>query len=80
MNVGKEKIIKIGQSKDTNTMEKHRNDMSRTSAVPELFEIYYYAEISNYKNLEKEIQKYLYAYRVNKKREFFQIDTEKARK
>lgn len=79
INVKKEKVIKIGQSKDTNTMEKRRSDPSRKSAAAEPFEIYYYAEINNYINVEKEIQDYPDAYRINKKREFFQIDPEKAK-
>lgn len=63
INVKKEKVIKIGQSKDTNTMEKRRSDLSRKSAAAEPFEIH----------------KYLDIYRINKKREFFQIDPEKAK-
>lgn len=67
----KEKLIKIGQSKDEKSLSDRVKDLSRPTGVPHPYEIFYSAKVKNYKKIEKEIHKFLDAYRSNNKREFF---------
>lgn len=77
MNIDGIPLVKIGVTK--NDLKERISQLSAETGVPIKFQEYYHAEINNYINIENEIHKYLDIYRINKKREFFQIDPEKAK-
>lgn len=70
-------LVKIGVTK--NNLKERISQLSSETGVPVKFEEYYHINVNNYTNVEKKIHDYLDAYRINKKREFFQIDPEKAK-
>lgn len=70
-------LVKIGVTK--NNLKERISPLSSETGVPVKFEGYYHINVNNYTNIEKKIQDYPDAYRINKKREFFQIDPEKAK-
>jgi hypothetical protein len=68
-------LIKVGKSKNPRRRQKA---LSATSA-PHPFKIEFQIESENYGQLEKNVQKYLARYRVNRRREFFETSVENAR-
>jgi hypothetical protein len=68
-------LLKIGKSKNP---QRRRKTLSATSA-PHPFHIEFQLESDNYHDLEKNVQKYLGRYRVNKRREFFETDVSTAK-
>lgn len=69
-------LIKIGQT--TNLEDRMRN-LSSHSGVPLPFECHYACEVKNRKETEQRLHIGLGDHRLNKKREFFKFDKEKAR-
>ena len=69
-------LIKIGQT--TNLEDRMRN-LSSHSGVPLPFECHYACEVENRKETEQRLHIGLGDHRINKKREFFKFDKEKAR-
>tara|TARA_R110000796_G_scaffold194409_1_gene310825 strand:+ start:664 stop:1128 length:465 start_codon:yes stop_codon:yes gene_type:complete len=70
-------LIKIGStSKDPNERAKQ---ISRGTGVPVEFDVKYAYRCFNAERLERELHKYFKSYRTNNKKEFFQLDLDKAR-
>lgn len=70
-------LIKIGSSK-SDPRSFRAMELSSSSGVPTPFKVEYYAFVENYKIVEKKIHSLLKYDRKNPKREFFNIDIQKA--
>ena len=68
--------IKIGRT--SREVEERRKELSSATGVATEFEVYFAKKVENYKEVEKELHHKFAKYRVNKKREFFDIDPETA--
>lgn len=76
MNIDGIPLIKIGFTEQN---LKDRINQLSTTGVPVKFEEYYSIKINNYKKIETNIHNVFKEYRVNKNREFFQMDPEYAK-
>ncbi len=68
--------IKIGRT--SREVEERRKELSSATGVATEFEVYFAKKVPNYKEVEKELHHQFARYRVNKKREFFDIEPETA--
>jgi hypothetical protein len=68
-------LVKIGQT--TNEIHNRLNELN-TTGVPFPFECLYACEVEDRKLVEISLHKAFYPYRVNPRREFFEIDPEQA--
>jgi hypothetical protein len=68
-------LVKIGQT--TNEIHNRLNELN-TTGVPFPFDCIYACEVDDCKLVETSLHKAFYPYRVNPKREFFEIDPEQA--
>ncbi len=69
-------LYKIGYTEEENPF-KRLLDLSSHTGIPAPFEFKFLITSDNAKNDEKYLHKYLHTYRINKDREFFEIDFEK---
>jgi len=75
-NPGMPGFLKIGQT--TRTPEVRARELSRATGVPDAFEVIYYIIVSDIDRAERAAHTMLAAYRKNKKREFFRVETHTA--
>jgi len=68
-------LVKIGQT--TNVITNRMNELN-TTGVPFPFDCLFACEVDDCKLVENSLHKAFYPYRVNPKREFFEIDPEQA--
>ena len=68
-------LVKIGQT--TNEIKNRMNELN-TTGVPLPFECLFACEVDDCKLVENALHKAFYPYRVNPKREFFEIDPDQA--
>jgi hypothetical protein len=68
-------MVKIGMT--TNDINNRMNELN-TTGVPLPFECLYACEVDDYKLVEKSLHIAFHPYRVNPKREFFNIEGEQA--
>ena len=68
-------LVKIGQT--TNLITNRMNELN-TTGVPFPFDCLFACEVDDCKLVENSLHKAFYPYRVNPKREFFEIDPEQA--
>ncbi|WP_215843659.1 GIY-YIG nuclease family protein [Acidithiobacillus montserratensis] len=76
-NVAMPGMVKIGKTESAETLGTRLKDLNNTS-VPLPFECYFAAEVEDADALESKLHKLFGEYRVNPKREFFNLDPEKA--
>lgn len=69
-------MLKIGST--TFGAEKRAKQLSHTTALPTPFIVAYEIYVSHYEELEKAVHKKLASYRINPKREFFEVSLDKA--
>lgn len=72
------KYVKIGLT--TRPMDKRLRELNSATGVPENFNLEYFTETHDCKQLEKNIHETLKNKRVNSRREFFNISVGKAKK
>ena len=70
--------LKIGMT--SRKAEVRRKELSRATGVATEFKIYFAKKVDNYKEVEKELHEKFAEFRVNPKREFFDIEPETAYK
>jgi len=68
-------LVKIGQT--TNEITNRMNDLN-TTGVPLPFECLFACEVDDCKLVENSLHKAFYPYRINPRREFFEIDPDQA--
>lgn len=67
-------LLKIGFT--TRSPMQRAEELSRASGVPRDFEVYFYMEIQNPQEVETRIHRILNGYRLNGRREFFNVSDE----
>lgn len=72
------KYVKIGYTNRSPYIR--ARELSNSTGVPTPFKVYYYRKVKNGKLTESILHEKLKNYRVNKKREFFDISPQKAKK
>ena len=76
-NPGFDGRVKIGKSIKDPTMDRVE-ELNSTTSVPEPFKVEYYCYVDKFDQLEARVHKLLDTNRPNKRREFFQVDLQKA--
>lgn len=69
-------LLKIGMT--TTSPQQRNRELGSATGVPTPFRLEYSLEVSNARRVEQVIHKELSAYRVNRRREFFEIDLKDA--
>ena len=75
-NVSMPGLIKIGMT--TTSPQQRSEELGSATGVPTPFRMEYSLKVSNALQLERRIHQELAAYRVNRRREFFELDVKKA--
>ena len=67
-------LVKIGRTTD---LEQHVKDLSSQTGVPVAFECFFAAEVQDATTLERKLHQLFSENRINKRREFFELDPER---